>query len=574
MKVILARFVVLLIPVIMSASSAYGQENIMMNPAIRPSDKQLIVPTLPLTSPKIDYPKKPEETPLPQSQPKQHSATIELNAIVFEGNTVFATKELEKLAQPYLHRLVSTEELEELRKQVTHYYINHGYVTSGATFPTNPIQGKILQIKIVEGQIGETRVRGEKRLRNSYIINRLIPDNKVPLNMNELQDRFRILLTDPLFDRLNGRLLPGTDRGLSILDLEVTRARPYQFSVVSDNYRAPSVGSIAVGSNAWVRNLTKQGDLLDFTFLTSAPTGGNAYQYSGSWIVPISDYGTKVYFSINNANVSIVEEPLTSINIKSNTFSVEGGVNQTLIENLKRRLSLSAGIGFKDNETRLLGESFSFIPGLPSGKNQISTVRINQEYIERWDRLVWAFRSTFSVGLDAFGSTIQSNHLNPDSEYFAWLGQTRGVWNLAAIKSDLVMKGAVQVSNDPLLPLERMAVGGRHTVRGYRENQLVRDNGYAGSAELLIHLIGNSQERLRFDLVPFFDFGAAWNNLDSTPASTNTQHIYSAGIGLQFRVHRISSEFFWAQRLESKSTQQHGDIQDSGIHFQARIDAF
>ena len=546
----------------------------MINPAVRPSDKQLMVPTLPLTSPKIDYPKKLEETPPTQSQPKQHSATIELNAIVFEGNTVFPTKELEKLAQPYLHRLVSTEELEELRKQVTRYYINHGYVTSGATFPMNPIQGKILLIKIVEGQIGETRVRGEERLRNSYIINRLIPDNKVPLNMNELQDRFRILLTDPLFDRLNGRLLPGTDRGLSILDLEVTRARPYQFSVVSDNYRAPSVGSIAIGSNAWVRNLTKQGDLLDFTFLTSAPTGGNAYQYSGSWIVPISDYGTKVYFSINNANVSIVEEPLTSINIKSNTFSVEGGVNQTLIENLKRRLSLSAGIGFKDNETRLLGESFSFIPGLPNGKNQISAVRINQEYIERWDRLVWAFRSTFSVGLDAFGSTIQSNHLNPDSEYFAWLGQTRGVWNLAAIKSDLVMKGAVQVSNDPLLPLERMAVGGRHTVRGYRENQLVRDNGYAGSAELLIHLIGNGQERLRFDLVPFFDFGAAWNNHDSTPAPTNTQHIYSAGIGLQFRVHRISSEFFWAQRLESKSTQQQGDIQDSGVHFQARIDTF
>lgn len=546
----------------------------MISPAVRPSDKQLIVPILPLTSPKIDYPKKLEETPPAQSQPKQHSAAIELNAIVFEGNTVFPTKELEKQVQPYLHRLVSTEELEELRKQITRYYIDHGYVTSGATFPMNPIQGKMLRIKIIEGKIGETRVRGEKRLKSGYIINRLIPNDKAPLNVSELQNRFRILLTDPLFDRLNGRLLPGTDRGLSILDLEVIRARPYQFSVISDNYRAPSVGGIAIGSNAWVRNLTKQGDLLDFTFLTSAPTGGNAYQYSGSWIVPISDYGTKVYFSINNASVSIVEEPLTSINIKSNTFSVEGGINQTLIENLKRRLSLSAGIGFKDNETRLLGESFSFIPGLPSGKNQISTVRINQEYIERWDRLVWAFRSTFSVGLDAFGSTIQSNHLNPDSEYFAWLGQTRGVWNLAAIKSDLVMKGAVQVSNDPLLPLERMAVGGRHTVRGYRENQLVRDNGYAGSAELLIHLIGNSQERLRFDLVPFFDFGAAWNNHDSTPAPTNTQHIYSAGIGLQFRVHRISSEFFWAQRLEGKSTQQHGDIQDSGVHFQARIDAF
>lgn len=123
------------------------------------------------------------------------------------------------------------------------------------------------------------------------------------------------------------------------------------------------------------------------------------------------------------------------------------------------------------------------------GKNQIATVRIHQEYIERWEKFALAFRSTFSVGVDAFGATIQKNHLNPDSEYFAWLGQSRGIWNLPQIKSDFVFKGNVQVSDDPLLPLERMAVGGRHTVRGYRENQLVRDNGYAASTELHIHLV-------------------------------------------------------------------------------------
>jgi hemolysin activation/secretion protein len=392
--------------------------------------------------------------------------------------------------------------------------------------------------------------------------------------MSNLQDRFRLLLTDPLFARLNGRLLPSSDRGLSILDLEVTRSRPYQFSAISDNYRAPSVGAIAIGANTWIRNLTRQGDHLDFTFLTSAATGGDAFQYFGNWLVPLGDYGTKAYFSISKANISIIEEPLTSLDIKSNTFSVEGGLNQILIDNLKRRLSVGAGVGFKDNTTTLLGDSFSFIPGLENGKNQISAVRISQEYIERWEKFVWAFRSTFSVGLDAFGSTIQENQLNPDSKYFAWLGQTRGLWNLPFIKSDFVLKGTVQISNDPLLPLERMAVGGRYTVRGYRENQLVRDNGYAGSAELYIRLLENSHANYRFDLVPFFDFGAAWNNTDSTQARTNTQYLYSAGIGFQLRIDRLSSEFFWAHRLENNSVQQHGDLQDQGIHFQARLDVF
>lgn len=558
---------------VLFASTANSQN--LVNPAsnLRPSENPLSLEPLPAT-PGIAIPEKFESKPSPQDQTNQALRIIELDAVLFEGNTVLSSEELNVLVKPYLHRVVGVDELEELRRSITYYYINKGYITSGATFPPNPIEGKTLRIKIVEGKVGEMRIDGQGWLRQSYIENRLIPDKNTPLNMNALQDRFRLLLTDPLFERLNGRLLPGTDRGASILDLEVTRSRTYQLAAISDNYRAPSVGSIALGANAWIRNLTRQGDLIDFTFLTSAPSGGDAYQYSGTWLMPISDYGTRAYFSANNANVSIIEEPLANINIRSNSFTVEGGLNQLFIDNLQRRLSVGAGISFKDNETNLLGQSFSFIPGLSNGKNQISTVRINQEYIERWEKFVWAFRSTFSVGVDAFGSTIQKSHLNPDSEYFAWLGQSRGVWNLPQIKSDFVFKGAVQISDDPLLPLERMAVGGRHTVRGYRENQLVRDNGYAASTELHIHLVGDNQAKYRFDLVPFFDFGAAWNNPDSTPVKQTTQHIYSAGIGFQFRMHRFSSEFFWAHRLEGKSPQQHGDLQDQGIHFQARLDAF
>lgn len=561
-------FVLAYIPDVSSQMSIFPDSN------LRPSEKPLNIPDLPPDSPEIKLPEKQTAPSSNQRSEKSDFKTIVIESVLFEGNTVISSQELEVLVAPYLNKPVTVEQLEDLRHSITRYYIDKGYVTSGATFPTDAIQNQTLRIKLIEGQVGDVQIRGEERLRKGYVENRLIPNKKKPLNMNDLQDQFRMLLMDPLFERLNGRLLPGTERGLSVLDLEVTRSRSYQFSAISDNYRAPSVGGIAIGANTWVRNLTGRGDLLDFTFLTSAPTGGNAYQYSGNWLMPISDYGTKAYFSANNANVSIVEEPLSNVNIKSDTLAVEGGLSQSLIENLKRRLIFGAGIGFKDNETTLLGESFSFIPGLPNGKSQISVVRINQEYIERWEQLVWAFRSTFSVGIDAFGSTIQNNQQNPDSNYFAWLGQSRGVWNLPALKSDFVLKGAIQLSNDPLLPLERMAVGGRHTVRGYRENQLVRDNGYAGSVEFHVHLIGNNQTKLRFDLVPFFDFGAAWNHNDSTSVKQTTQHIYSAGIGFQFRVHRFSSEFYWAQRLEGKSTQQHGDLQDSGIHFQARLDAF
>jgi len=557
-------------------SCAYGQGQIGEGNegGLRPSTKPLIIPKPVPQGPDIVVPKEPQQKPSLEEKKSYGPKVIVLDAVNFEGNSVFSTEELDELAKPYLYKPVSVDELEELRRLVTHHYIDKGYITSGATFPPNPIEGKTLRIKIVEGQLGDVNINGNGWLRDSYVKNRLIPDEDAALNMNELQERFRLLLADPLFDHINGRLLPGADRGLSILNLEVVRSRPYQFSAIMDNYRPPSIGAEAIGANGWVRNLTGQGDLIDLTFLSSEPTGGKGLQYYGNWLMPLGDYGTKAYFSFNNANASIIEEPLASLDIYSRTFQVEGGINQILIDSLERRLTFGIGVGFKENQTSLLGQSFSFVPGQLTGNTQVSFVRINQEYIERWEKLVVAFRSTFSVGLDSFGATINQNPLNPDSDYFAWLGQTQGVWNLPYAKSDLVLRGVMQISNDPLLPLERIAVGGRYTVRGYRENQLVRDNGYAGSAEVHVHILGDSQAKYRFDLVPFFDFGAAWNNVDTTPVKPSTQYLYSIGIGFQFQVPHVSGEFFWGHRLENTTIQQQGNLQDDGIHFQARIDAF
>lgn len=542
---------------------------------LRPSNKPLVIPkTMPQTLPKITTPQILPENSSEQKNKNYSRKLIELDSIKFEGYSVFSLDELNKIAEPYLHKPVSVDELDELRRLITHHYIDQGYITSGATFPQNPIQGKTLSIKIVEGKVGEITIKGSEWLRDDYIANRLIPDDEVPLNMNELQDKFRLLLTDPLFEQLNGRLLPGTDRGLSILDVEIERARPYQFSAIMDNYRSPSVGSVAVGANTWLRNLTGQGDLIDLTFYSSAPTGGKSLQYFGNWIMPLGDYGTKAYFSFNRSNTSIIEEPLAVLNINSNSFSVEGGVNQTLIDNLERRLSLGISLGFKENETYLLGRSFSFIPGQLTGKNQVSFMRFNQEYIERWEKVALAFRSTFSVGLNSFGSTINNNALYPDSQFFAWLGQTQGVWHLPYLKSDLILRGTMQLSNQPLMPLERIAVGGRYTVRGYRENHLVRDNGYSGSAEIHIPVFGENQSDYSVQLIPFIDYGAAWNNKDITLIKPTTQYIYSTGIGIQFHVPHFSGEFFWAHRLEHQTIQQHGDLQDDGIHFQVHLDAF
>ena len=130
------------------------------------------------------------------------------------------------------------------------------------------------------------------------------------------------------------------------------------------------------------------------------------------------------------------------------------------------------------------------------------------------------------------------------------------------------MRGNVQLSNDSLLPLERMAVGGVNTVRGYRENQLVRDEGFASNLEFHYPLLGEPNASHTLTLIPFVDYGAAWNKNESA------NYLYSTGVGLNWKFSKLNTEFYWAHKIESPQINTHSNLQDEGIHFQVKLDAF
>ena len=85
-----------------------------------------------------------------------------------------------------------------------------------------------------------------------------------------------------------------------------------------------------------------------------------------------------------------------------------------------------------------------------------------------------------------------------------------------------------QYTGERLLALEQMAVGGVNTVRGYRENQLVRDRAVVASLEFRVPLLFNKAGAGILELAPFFDFGGGWDVHEDRHPET----IASTGIGL------------------------------------------
>ena len=110
-------------------------------------------------------------------------------------------------------------------------------------------------------------------------------------------------------------------------------------------------------------------------------------------------------------------------------------------------------------------------------------------------------------------------------------------------------------------------------MRGYRENHLVTDNGFNFSAEYHWPLIGagDHNAKQRFTLIPFIDYGEAWNN--SRIEQNSQRHLFSVGLGFSWQYKPVALDLFYGYAINRPKPRTKGDLQDEAVHFQVRIDA-
>jgi hemolysin activation/secretion protein len=492
----------------------------------------------------------------------------------FEGNTVFSSQELAKVTAGYVGREISSLELEDARRAVTEYYVSHGYIDSGAVLPDQDPQNGVVIIRITEGTLSAMRITGNKWLRESYIRDRLERWSGPPLNMNDLKEGLQLLRQNPNIAQVNAELQPDVAPGTSILDIHVKDENPFRLGLQVDNNRPPSVGADEILLVAGDASLTGHSDPLDLS-CGIAEGGNHGFKFSdfndasASYLVPLTVYDTTLRVYGNKNDYTVIEEPFNPLDITSESYRTGVTLRQPLYETSGRELALAVTFEREHSKSFLLGIPFDVTPGSVKGIIDISALRIIQEWIDRSQKQVLALRSTFSVGLDAFGVTDDGTDRN--AKFFSWLGQGQYVLRLFNTPNQLVLRVDGQVTPRPLLALEQFALGGADSVRGYRDNQIVRDDGVFSSVELRVPVVFNKLGTPIVQLAPFFDFGAAWNVEASTPAPTT---ISSAGIGVLISPSRhLNAQLYWGHAFR-KIANPNDDLQDVGITFKVSYEAF
>jgi hemolysin activation/secretion protein len=495
----------------------------------------------------------------------------------FEGNRVFTTAELDKVVSSYTNRWLNTENLEEARRAVTLYYVSHSYINSGAVIPDQDPTNGIVRIQIVEGVLSKIELHGNRWLRDGYIKSRVERWAGPPLNLNEAQEGLQLLRQNPNVQQINAELKPGVAPGQSELDLRVADRQPFHFGLQADNQRPPTVGAEEIWALASDENLTGNSDPLSIKYgIANATAQGfdfsGADNMEGSYILPITRFDTTLAFNGSRLNTSITENIFGSLDIKSLTSSYGAVLRQPIYQTANQEAAISVGFDWRENKTWLLGVPFAISPGATTnGEMIVAPLRFSQDWTLRAQSYVIALRSTFSVGLNILDATDNGVPGDPNARFFSWLGQGQYIQRLFNTQNQFVLRLSGQWTPDPLLALEQFNVGGLETVRGYPENQLVRDRGIVSSMEFRVPILFNKAGAGVLQLAPFFDFGGAWN-VDGSPEPTT---IYSAGSGLLLNANRyISGELYWGYRIRHVQMPSNAGAQGLGISFRVNIQAF
>lgn len=529
--------------------------------ADRPSAERLSVPDF---APKEQAPGV-VLPPVPHSRPKGvpgREPQIIVREFCFNGNSTVADQALQAIAAPFLARPIGATDLEQLRHLLTRHYIDQGYINSGAVLPKQVFADGVIRFQIIEGELSEIRVTGTGRLRPDYVRERLELGAGPPLNDRVLQDRFQLLLADPLIERMDGRLRPGSAPGQSILDVNVTRAQPYSFALSFDNERPPSTGAEEIRLDGQIRNITGFGDSLNL----SLGYGEKRLDVDVWFTLPVTRYDTLLGFQFSDQRASILEEPLADLDIDNRFRSYEIALFQPVYRTLQQRFILGARLARRKTDTTLRDRRFPFSSGdEESGESKVTALRLSQEWIDsRSDRAV-SLRSTLSVGLRLFDATWHGDN-RPDGDFIAWLGQAQYARKVMDNGAQLHVRADVQFSNDALLSLEQYAIGGVYSVRGYRTNEVVRDQGYSLSVELHFPLFGGDWvERIPgiVTAIPFMDYGAAWDKGERG----DKQYLHGVGIGLAWSHPRYNVALFYAHDLKSAADKPEYDLQDESLYF-------
>ncbi|WP_299193694.1 ShlB/FhaC/HecB family hemolysin secretion/activation protein [uncultured Erythrobacter sp.] len=483
---------------------------------------------------------------------------------------------------------VPLERLVALVQLINRALVANGYINSGVLIARRPDTDQgALQLELISGGLTgqdngvelEWSDRGAGGLSSDFVVDRMPSTAQRPLDVIALERDFRLLAEDPAIGSISADLQPGSVAGEARLKLVVRPAERADLYAGVANSRSPAIGGERFSVGGSLRNLISAGDIMSIEAGLTSGEPDARFAYA----TPVFDRDLSLNLLGGFNRAAVVDPELRPLDIAARDWNVEGGMTYRLYARpltperdgsgwvSARSFSVGMRVGHRVSETELLGRPFSLSPGAVDGRAEYTVARVTADFVQRGISTVLAVSLTGTQGLDGSKGDIPGL-VTPDRNFRTANVRASYARLLTPEGLELRLRFAGQAADGILYSGERLAAGGRQTVRGYRETLALADQGMIGSIELaqpfdLTGRGGASQgfDWGRFSIAGFVD--GAW--LDNREVEDPVADmLWSVGAALTWQPSPgLSATFAYAHALKDAVPPGSRDLQDRGFHF-------
>jgi hemolysin activation/secretion protein len=527
------------------------------------SDK-VIESTAPVQAPEITVQKPAAEpTPEPPMQPApkaERGEGVLIREIIFEGNTVVESAELEAAAAEFKGRRLTLEDMSALTDKVTLIYQEKGYILARAYLPEQDIEDGVLNVAVAEGRVGKLEVTGDSPY-SERVIKRYFQQQKDLGVINESSLEKGLVMSNEIPNLKTGVVLKeGEETGEVdvVIDAKDTSRMTanVEFKIDYNNLGAPLVSADRFGAEFKLTD-HQWGSVLKLRGVTG-DVPKESTLVLGDYQLPVNSYGTKIGAGLLWSNY-LIGQSLADLGIGGTTRIFNLQASHPLIK--KRNMNFETVGGYQKRILR------AEIQEAPSNVDQSDVLWINFNF-DNLDRF---------LGKNIISAGYRGGHLTEDDQLpftrqNVDLSFSRGNLNVARVQkvygyTSFLLRGSGQLTEERLIPSEMIFLGGYGSVRGYEPATILGDYGYTFTGELLFPpptfadkpLFGQRVAQI-IQLAMFYDGGTVWVN-DPLPDEFRSEHLYGYGVGIRlFYKDRFSFKWdigFPGRLLDGKPNQIH-----------------
>lgn len=423
--------------------------------------------------------------PAPAAPPVAAVASFDIWEYEIEGNTVLPVAALEAAVTPHLGPGRDMKAVEAARTALESAYQKAGYLTVLVDVPEQRVEGGVVRLLVLEGQVGGLYVTGSKYHDQGHI-RRLVP----ALAPGAVPDFQQVQAQLDTLNRAEARrvqpvLKPGRRPGTVDVELQVNDQSPWSGSVELNNQHGRDTDPARLLATLRHANVQQRDHSLSLT-LQTAPTAPRQSQLLvAQYTVPDPD-GSSWTGSLTWSGSDVDTLGGTQVLGRGATW----GLRRQLPVGSQGSLSLGADL-------KLLRERTVFGSGSISTPLRYLPLQLSYSDLVEGGlgRLQWTTSGVVALGsllsreVDcplADGSPGRDDQFackrqGADGSFAAWRFDAR--WSPLLPWGSAQLRLAGQYASQPLVSAEQFSLGGADSVRGYLEGEASGDHGLLGSAE-------------------------------------------------------------------------------------------